>query len=52
MWNAKAIDQPPLLIRRTEASLEKTERLFNIHLGDPDPALFAPLDELEADAAK
>ena len=52
VWNAKVIDQPPLLIRRQEASREKTERLFNITLGDPDPALFAPLDELEKDAVK
>ena len=44
VWNARAIDQPPLLVRTRTASLERVERLFNVRLGEPDPGLFAPLD--------
>jgi hypothetical protein len=41
------IDQPPLLVKRKEPTQEKTERLFNVRLGEPDPRLFAPLDAAE-----
>lgn len=43
-WTALSIDQPSLLVRTKEPSREETKRLFNIRIGDPDPALFAPLD--------
>ena len=44
VWQALAIDQPPLLVKRKEPTRETTERLFNIRIGEPDPQLFAPLD--------
>ena len=44
VWTALQIDQPPLLLRMKESARERTERLFNVRLGEPDPRLFAPLD--------
>ena len=44
VWHALAIDQPPLLVKSKGPNRETTERLFNIRIGEPDPALFAPLE--------
>jgi hypothetical protein len=44
IWNAAAIDQPPLLIQTHRPGEERTQRLFNVRFGEPDPALFAALD--------
>jgi hypothetical protein len=44
VWQAKLIDQPPLLVKSRRPGEERTERLFNIRIGEPDPQLFAPLD--------
>jgi hypothetical protein len=44
VWSSPIIDQPPLLVRAVRPGEERRQRLFNIHLGEPEPALFAVLD--------
>jgi hypothetical protein len=45
VWHALLIDQPPILVKSKGPTEERTERLFNIRVGEPDPALFAPLEQ-------
>jgi hypothetical protein len=45
VWNAVKIDQPPILVWTKGTARESSSRLFNIRLIEPDPRLFAPLDD-------
>jgi hypothetical protein len=44
VWTVREIDQPAIFVHVTRPGFEETQRLFNIRFGEPDPALFAPLD--------
>jgi hypothetical protein len=47
VWSSPVIDQPPLLVQTARPGEQRKQRLFNIRLGEPDPALFAVLDTPE-----